>query len=153
MKSLKTRLVWMVVALVFTGWIITAVITYIHATHIMVQEADRQLKTFLNLSHNIVSSVYLKSDQGIAEYIQERLESQDELLRLKESYLETEGVPSVNIWLEKARVVLSSDAPAFPEPGDDLAIFYRSPADNSLWRVVYSYNEKTNVWVLGPRAG
>ncbi|MEH6550386.1 MAG: ATP-binding protein [Pseudomonadales bacterium] len=146
MVSLKHRLVTMVVGMVFVGWLITAVLTYIYATTTMVKQIDFQLEAFVSLTHNVMSSLYFGNSESRLE-LESRLIRDGDLLRFNDAELNVEGMPAMNLWLGDQQIALGAKSPKFPPPGDDLSIFKRIESDDSIWRIIYSYNKTNKAWI------
>ena len=62
--SLKTRLVWILLALTFVGWVASASLAFVFTSQVMLDQVDRQLEQYADLVKYITAVFARQVDEA-----------------------------------------------------------------------------------------
>lgn len=147
--SLRRRLVLTLMSLVLSSWLICVVITGVFAQQTVIQQIDRQLVHYIEVSLHSLGTIY--SEPQIVDYYQSN--SQRSITELGISRVKGFGSQgrdlATNLWFQGAQVLVGSEAPRFPQPLED-GIVQRelnTAGVLSTWRIIYRHDQALDVWV------
>lgn len=152
MRSLKRRLLKILVSLILVSWILSTAITFIYASRALLDQIDRQLQLVLNVSqHTLWVVIGERNHEFAEEYFSDKITIEGEYVRINDIGKELEFErPGLNYWFQGQQILFGSSTPAFPPPSGDLSHFQRietSSGDKQVWRVIYRKDERTGVWM------
>lgn len=153
--SLRRRLVLILLALSMATWLIAVIVTALLARQLIDAQVDRQLTQYMDMAHHTLGTIFASPE--ISNYY----------IRMSQDFATLGGeapLPGVNrirgfgtqgrdqatnLWLDNRRLLVGSEAPAFPEPMNEGFITWTRDAASGLsaWRVLYRRDEALNVWI------
>ncbi len=146
-KSLKRRLVLILLGLMLLSWFISASITFVYSSKVLLKQIDRQLELIIDVSISVVRAIKVHEDAEIEAYFESRMQQDGKLYRVTDVGTEKYGMTSaINIFSGDEQIIIGSQTPAFEPPGDKLKTFQRIKVDNETWRVMYDQDPENGIW-------
>ena len=65
MASLKKRLVWILLGLTLSAWVASALLTFVFASRVMLDQVDRQLQQYADLVSYVTQVFARQVDEGL----------------------------------------------------------------------------------------
>lgn len=152
MRSLKRRLLKILVSLILVSWVLSTVVTFFHASRALLDQIDQQLLLVLNVSQHTLSVVIGEAPQEFAEeYFADKMSIEGEYVRINDIGDQPEFErPGLNFWFQGQQILVGANTPAFPPPSGDLSHFERivtDSGDKQVWRIIYSQDETSGMWM------
>lgn len=147
-KSLKRRLLKILLSLILVGWIFSALITFLHASSALLDQVDQQLDLVLGVSQTTIWALSEQAGKDISSYFSDKVTTEGDYLRIADPDVPGmfEG-PALNLWIGDQQV-LFGNAPAFSPPSGDLSHFEKfGEGDSEIWRIIYRHDERTGIWL------
>ena len=156
MTSLKTRLVWILLALTFVGWVASASLAFVFTSRVMLDQVDRQLEQYADLVKYITAVFARQVDEG--EPLSEPwLRGKFETAHLQPIIIDAPRGeklnPALNIWLNGNLIAVLADSPRFARPGVEGFAFGGPVGESGAtgspgnWRVLTRFDPLTELWL------
>lgn len=147
--SLHRRLVLTLLGLILTSWLISVVLTAVFTQQTMIQQVDRQLAHYMEMSMHSLGMIY--SDPVITQYYEssaQRSITEQGLSRVRGFGSQGKDLAS-NLWFNDTQVLVGKEAPAFPLPVEEGVVQVELSAGGSVssWRILYRYEAAENIWI------
>jgi len=150
MASLKSRLVLILLALIFIAWVASALLTFAFTSRVMLDQVDRQLEQYADLVGYITAVFARQVDEG-RPLSEPWLSGRFETAHLEPIVIEAPSGnklnPALNIWLNDNLIAVMADSPRFDRPGvEGFTLGGPGPGDSN-WRVLTRYDDLTGLWL------
>ena len=151
MRSLKARLVLILLALIVVAWLSAALVSYLFVSRVMVQQVDRQLAQYSDLVTYITRVFARQVDQGVP-LSEPWLRGQFDTTHLTPIVIAApagEGMnPALNIWLDDRLVAVMADSPRFGPPGGEEGYsFDNAGRAGARWRILTRHDAVSELWI------
>lgn len=148
--SLQKRLTSILLALTLFAWIGSAVVTYVYANRVLLEQVDRQLGQYADLVTYITRVFERQLAEGQPLY--EAWSGVDyDQAHLEPIVIEgpfSEGLsPAINVWENQSRIAVVAGSPLFERP-DREGLAARDLGDDAgHWRLLSIHDSGTGLWV------
>ena len=149
--SLKKRLIWILLGLIFFAWITSALVTYVYVNRVLNQQVDRQLEQYADLVGYITGVFARQIEEDLPIYESWTGHDYDQA-HLEPIVIEapvSEGVnPAVNIWEGDNLIAVVANSPRFDRPAGSGFAFRRVPEGKGQWRTLAREDRANGLWIL-----
>jgi len=149
--SLKRRLVWILLGLTLSAWVASAVLTFVFASRVMLDQVDRQLEQYADLVSYVTQVFARQVDEGVP-VIEPWFDQAFEQAGSGPMVIHGPGLeglaPALNVFLDNRLLALLEGSPRFEAPAEEGLDFRSVGADQRPWRVLTRFDEPTGLWVL-----
>jgi signal transduction histidine kinase len=149
--SLKRRLVWILLGLTLAAWVASAVLTFVFASRVMLDQVDRQLEQYADLVSYVTQVFARQVDEGVP-VIEPWFDEAFEQAGSEPMLIHGPGLeglaPALNVFLDNRLLALLEDSPRFEAPVEEGLEFRRVGTDQRPWRVLTRFDEPSGLWVL-----
>lgn len=149
-KSLKRRLLKILLLLIVVSWVCTTFVTFFHASRALLEQVDDQLNLVLNVSQHTLWVVMGEDHEFAHNYFSDRITMDGDYVRIADPAISQEYErPALNYWFQDQQILFGAQTPAFAPPSGDLYHFQHivEDGDDQIWRVIYRKDERTGVWM------
>ena len=149
-RSLKSRLIWILLGLTLFVWLASALVTTYSAGRATEQQVDRQLEQYSHLV-TYISRVFARQiDEGLPLY-ESWSENPLESLRQRPMVVEAPELgdlsPAVNIWLNEKLIAVMAGSPQFERPNTEGFDYIEAADGGGRWRVLTRYDAVSELWI------
>ncbi|MFT6757889.1 MAG: hypothetical protein ACJA0M_001774, partial [Chitinophagales bacterium] len=81
-KSLKGRLVIVLLTLMLLGWLVSATVTFVYSSKVLLAQIDNQLELFLGVSKGIFRAISSHGEEEVEAYFYSRMQQEGLVLRI-----------------------------------------------------------------------
>ncbi|MFQ3324444.1 MAG: signal transduction histidine kinase [Pseudomonadales bacterium] len=147
-KTLKGRLVMVLLALMLLGWLFSASVTFFYSSKVLLEQIDNQLALFLGASKGIFRAISVHGEEEVEAYFISRMQQEGQALRITDVGVDDGPLaPAINIFIGEQQLVVGESTPIFQLPNEaKLKVFDRIGEPKEVWRVLYSHDEELDVW-------
>ncbi|MDH5172295.1 MAG: ATP-binding protein [Gammaproteobacteria bacterium] len=150
MASLRTRIVWILLALILVAWVASALVTFVFTSRVMLDQVDRQLEQYADLVNYITAVFARQVDEGVP-LSEPWLSGKFETAHLQPIVINTPTGeklnPALNIWLGQNLIAVMADSPRFDRPSRE-GLAYGGPiGDERKWRILTRHDPVTGLWL------
>jgi signal transduction histidine kinase len=150
MRSLKTRLVLILLALIAVAWLASALVSYLFVSRVMLQQVDGQLAQYSDLVNYITRVFARQVDQGMP-LSEPWLRGEFDTAHLSPMIIEAPAGekmnPALNIWLEGNLIAVMADSPRFGPPTAEGYSFGEGLGTPGRWRLLTRHDEVSGLWI------
>uniref|UniRef100_UPI003F6C138B hypothetical protein n=1 Tax=Pseudomaricurvus sp. TaxID=2004510 RepID=UPI003F6C138B len=147
--SLRRRLLFILLGLILSSWLISVIITALFAQQTLLKQIDQQLAHNLEMSRYTLGSIY--EDPVLADYYQ----SKSVPIRTEPGVARVNGFGSqgrelaTNLWFKRTQILVGREAPIFPKRLQEGVVHteINSNGETSAWRILYRYDRTLNIWI------
>jgi signal transduction histidine kinase len=151
MASLKKRLVWILLGLTLSAWVASALLTFVFASRVMLDQVDRQLQQYADLVSYVTQVFARQVDEGVPVmepwFNQAFEQAGSEPMVIHGPGLEGLA-PALNVFLDNRLLALLEGSPRFEAPAEEGLYFRSVGEDQRPWRVLTRFDEPAGLWVL-----
>lgn len=149
--SLKRRLVWILLGLTLGSWVASAVLTFVFASRVMLDQVDRQLEQYSDLVNYITQVFARQVDEGLPVYepwFRAGFAEAHQQPMVIDATPEESLSPALNIWMDEKLIAVLADSPHFDKPTEE-GFSFAQPEGNGEgeWRILTRYDEPTGLWM------
>jgi signal transduction histidine kinase len=147
-KSLKGRLVVVLLALMLVGWLFSASVTFFYSSKVLLEQIDNQLELFLGASKGIFRAISVHGEEEVEAYFISRIQQEGQALRITDVGVDDGPLaPAINIFIGEQQIVVGENTPIFELPNEaKLKVFDQIGEPKEVWRVLYSHDQELDVW-------
>ncbi|MFT6310278.1 MAG: signal transduction histidine kinase [Porticoccus sp.] len=147
-KTLKGRLVMVLLALMLLGWLFSASVTFFYSSKVLLEQIDNQLELFLGASKGIFRAISVHGEEEVEAYFISRMQQEGQALRITDVGVDDGPLaPAINIFIGEQQLVVGENTPIFQLPNEaNLKVFDRIGEPKEVWRVLYSHDEELDIW-------
>lgn len=149
--SLKRRLVWILLGLTLGSWVASAVLTFVFASRVMLDQVDQQLEQYSDLVNYITQVFARQVDEGLPVYepwFRAGFAEAHQEPMVIDATPEGRLSPALNIWMDEKLIAVLADSPRFDKPANEGFSFAQPEGDDgSDWRILTRYDEPTGLWM------
>lgn len=150
MTSLKTRLVWILLALILSAWVASAIITFVFTSRVMLDQVDQQLEQYADLVKYITAMFARQVDEGLP-LSEPWLRGEFGTAHLQPIVIDAPRGeklnPALNIWLEGNLIAVMADSPRFGRPAVEGFDFGGPDGNAGQWRILTRHDPLTDLWL------
>ncbi len=150
MASLKTRIVLILLALTLVAWVASALLTFLFASRVMLDQVDRQLDQYADLVKYMTAVFARQVDEGLP-LSEPWLSGKFETAHLQPIVIDAPTGeklnPALNIWLDKNLIAVMADSPRFDRPAGEGFAFGGPSGNERKWRILTRYDPLTDLWL------
>lgn len=150
-RSLKRRLLWILLGLILVSWTGSAAVTAFYASRVLLAQVDRQLEQYVDLVSYITSVFNRQLDEGhrVGEaWFDSEFGEHFESPMVVDNSSATGVAPALNIWVEEQLLVVLRDSPRFDRPAAEGFSFREIDGGRSHWRLLTRRDEVLGLWVV-----
>jgi signal transduction histidine kinase len=151
MRSLRKRLIWILLGLTLFAWITSASLTGVYAARLVIDQVDRQLEQYADLLNYITQVFSRQADEGLQLTQQwfghDGTETHD-LPMIIEGPLSENLSPALNIWHHDTLIAVLATSPRFDKPLQEGFSYRHVESDGRHWRILSRYEKRTGLWIL-----
>jgi signal transduction histidine kinase len=147
-KSLKGRLVIVLLTLMLLGWLVSATVTFVYSSKVLLAQIDNQLELFLGVSKGIFRAISSHGEEEVEAYFYSRMQQEGLVLRITDVGVDDGPLaPAINIFIGDQQIIVGENTPTFNQPNKDKLKGFEPIGDRrEVWRVVYSHDEELDIW-------
>jgi signal transduction histidine kinase len=147
-KSLKGRLVMVLLALMLLGWLFSASVTFFYSSKVLLGQIDNQLELFLGTSKGIFRAIAAHGEEEVEAYFTSRMQQEGQTLRITDVGVDDGPLaPAINIFIGEQQIVVGENTPIFRLPRKEkFKTFDQIGQSKEIWRVLYSHDTALDVW-------
>jgi len=150
-RSLKRRLLWILLGLILFTWVSSTVVTGFYASRVLLAQVDRQLEQYADLVNYITQVFERQLDQGLPvgepRLTEDFLRSNNQPIVIDNSSA-SGASPALNIWLDEQLLAVLEDSPRFERP-DQTGFSFRFPhGEHSHWRLLTRRDHSSGLWTV-----
>jgi len=150
MRSLKTRLVLILLALIVVAWLASALVSYLFVSRVMLQQVDGQLAQYSDLVNYITRVFARQVDRGMP-LSEPWLRGEFDTAHLNPMIIEAPAGekmnPALNIWMEGNLIAVMADSPRFGPPTAEGYSFTEAPGGAGRWRLLTRHDDVSGLWI------
>lgn len=150
-RSLKRRLLWILLALILFSWLGSAVVTGFYTSRVLLAQVDRQLEQYADLVNYITQVFERQLDQGLQvgePWLKaDILQDMDRPMVVDNTYGSVVS-PALNIWLDDKLLAVLKDSPRFDRPLEPGFTFRQDSLEHSHWRLLSRYDKASGLWTV-----
>jgi signal transduction histidine kinase len=149
-RSLRKRLVLILLLLMLFAWISSAVLTVMASSRVLIDQVDRQLTQYSDLVY-YMTQVFAQADgEKLVEaypWLQDAVHT-DDWPMIIEGPLGEDLSPALNIWHREKLIATLEESPRFKHPEREGYAFQRDPDGEGGWRILVRHHAENDLWLL-----
>lgn len=150
-RSLKRRLLLIVLGLVLLSWVGSAAVTAFYTSRVLLAQVDRQLEQYADLVSYIAQVFERQLEAGVPvsePWLTGTLEKGFEQPMIVDNAAASGVSPALNIWLDGRLLAVLRGSPRFDRPAEAGFHFRERDEGRSHWRVLARAEDPSGLWIV-----
>lgn len=148
--SLKQRLIWILLGLILSAWIASALLTMGYARAVMQDQVDQQLEQYADLVTYISQIFSRQVDEGLPlsePWLDSGIGKPGREPIIIDTPTDAAFKPALNIWLGDQLIAVLAESPRFERPREAGFSYLDTQTDHKIWRSLSRYDSQTGLWM------
>lgn len=150
-RSIRRRLLSILLGVLLLSWVGSAVVTAFHASRVLLAQVDSQLEQYADLVSYITRVFERQLEQGLPvgePGLSSALEAGFPEPMVVDNTAASGVSPALNVWHEGRLMAVLRDSPRFARPRHSGYAFARSPDGSGHWRLLSREDEPTGLQIV-----